>query len=199
VVNEKFWDLKKSRQDSMINGALKVFALNGFRHASTDEIVAEASVSKGLLFHYFYSKAGLYEFLAEYCSRFALVELHSELRRRETLPFFDLQRCVTDAEALSMKRYPYIMLFLDSLRTDRTAGEEILSSLELYDGRLRELINASTLPDSMSQQDSDKIVRILDLVRRDTASNLLADDSFVPERYALAVSEYIQLFEKSYS
>ena len=66
AVNEKFWDLKKSRQDSMINGGLRVFAENGFRHASTDEIVAEASVSKGLLFHYFYSKTGLYSFLAEY-------------------------------------------------------------------------------------------------------------------------------------
>ena len=58
-VNEKFWDLKKSKQDNMINGSLKVFAAGGFRHASTDEIVAEAEVSKGLLFHYFYSKAGV--------------------------------------------------------------------------------------------------------------------------------------------
>lgn len=58
-MNDKFWDLKKAKQDKMINGALKIFARNGFRHASTDEIVAEASISKGLLFHYFYSKAGL--------------------------------------------------------------------------------------------------------------------------------------------
>ena len=197
-MNEKFWDLKKSRQDSMINGALKVFAQNGFRHASTDEIVAGASVSKGLLFHYFYSKAGLYEFLAEYCARFALVELHSELRRRETLPFFELQRCVTDAEAQSMQRYPYIMLFLDCLRADRTAGEEITSSLELYDGRLKELISASTLPETMSQQEAGKIVRLLDLIRTDTASSLLSGGSFVPEQYAMAVEEYIQFFEQRY-
>lgn len=197
-MNEKFWDLKKSRQDSMINGALKVFALNGFRHASTDEIVAEASVSKGLLFHYFYSKAGLYEFLAEYCARFALVELHSELRHRETLPFFELQRCVTDAEALSMRRYPYIMLFLDSLRSDQTAGEEITSSLELYDSRLRELISSDTLPERMSPQEADKIVRMLGLIRIDTAATLLSDGSFVPERYAAAIREYIQFFEHRY-
>ena len=52
-MNEKFWDLKKSKQDSMINGSLKVFAGSGYRHASTDEIVTEASVSKGLLNPFF--------------------------------------------------------------------------------------------------------------------------------------------------
>ena len=37
-MNEKFFDLKKEKQDRMINAALKVFALNGYRHASTDDI-----------------------------------------------------------------------------------------------------------------------------------------------------------------
>ena len=41
-MNEKFFDLKKEKQDRMINAALKVFAENGYGHASTDEIVKEA-------------------------------------------------------------------------------------------------------------------------------------------------------------
>lgn len=49
-MNEKFYDLKKEKQDRMINGALKVFALNGYKHASTDDIIVEARISKGLLF-----------------------------------------------------------------------------------------------------------------------------------------------------
>ena len=110
-MNEKFWDLKKSKQDNMINGSLKVFAAGGFRHASTDEIVAEAEVSKGLLFHYFYSKAGLYEFLTEYSARFALVELGSEVRKAETLPFFDLHGKITRAQARVMRQYPYLLIF----------------------------------------------------------------------------------------
>ena len=51
-MNGKFFDLNKEKQDRMINAALKVFAINGYRHASTDEIVREAGISKGLLFHY---------------------------------------------------------------------------------------------------------------------------------------------------
>ena len=50
----------------MINAALKVFAKNGYKHASTDDIVKEAGISKGLLFHYFVSKMGLYSFLLDY-------------------------------------------------------------------------------------------------------------------------------------
>ena len=46
-MNEKFFDLKKEKQDRMINAAQKVFALNGYRHASTDDIVREAAISKG--------------------------------------------------------------------------------------------------------------------------------------------------------
>ena len=52
-MNGKFFDLKKDKQDRMISAALKVFAINGYRHASTDDIVKEANISKGLLFHYF--------------------------------------------------------------------------------------------------------------------------------------------------
>ena len=43
-MNSKFFDLKKEKQDRMINGALKVFAMQGYRHASTDEIVKERSL-----------------------------------------------------------------------------------------------------------------------------------------------------------
>ena len=55
-MNAKFFDLKQEKQDRMVNAALKVFALNGYQHASTDDIVKEAHISKGLLFHYFDSK-----------------------------------------------------------------------------------------------------------------------------------------------
>ena len=40
-MNEKFFDLKKEKQDRMINAALKVFAINGYQKASTDDIVKD--------------------------------------------------------------------------------------------------------------------------------------------------------------
>ena len=44
-MNEKFFDLNKEKQDRMINASLKLFALNGYKHASTDDIVTEAGIS----------------------------------------------------------------------------------------------------------------------------------------------------------
>ena len=125
-MNDKFWSLTKDKQDKMINGSLKVFALNGFRHASTDEIVAEAGISKGLLFHYFYNKIGLYEFLSEYSARFALVELNSELRRKESMPLFSLLESVSRSEASAMRRYPYLYLFLSTAVRELDDGISIV-------------------------------------------------------------------------
>ena len=83
-MNDKFFDLKQEKQDRMINASLKIFSRGGYRHASTDDIVKEAGISKGLLFHYFGSKLGLYGFLFDYSVRFMLLELSREVKRSET-------------------------------------------------------------------------------------------------------------------
>ncbi len=82
-MNQRFFDVKKEKQDRIINAGLKVFARAGYRHASTDEVVKTAGISKGLLFHYFGSKLGLYAFLYDYSSRFMLLELRQELEEKE--------------------------------------------------------------------------------------------------------------------
>ena len=74
-MNAKFFDLKKEKQDRMINAALKCFALCGYKHASTDEMVKEAAISKGLLFHYFGSKQGVYLFVYDYSVRYINLDL----------------------------------------------------------------------------------------------------------------------------
>ena len=199
-MNEKFWDLKKSKQDNMINGSLKVFAGSGFRHASTDEVVAEASVSKGLLFHYFYSKAGLYAFLTEYSARFALVELESEVRKAKTLSFFELHRKITRAQARVMRRYPYLFLFLEKAAAEESSEvrEDALSNMTLYTERLDALLAGAVLPAGMSESDAAKINRLLHLAGIDTASSVLAQGEFSPDKYISGVTEYVTLFEKMF-
>ena len=83
-MNDRFWELKKEKQDRMINSALKVFSQYGYKHASTDEIVRGAEISKGLLFHYFESKIGLYAFLYDYATRFVTLELTANVEKSES-------------------------------------------------------------------------------------------------------------------
>lgn len=51
-----FEHLPREKQLRILNAAMKVFARNDYRHASTDDIAAQAGISKGLLFYYFHNK-----------------------------------------------------------------------------------------------------------------------------------------------
>jgi len=63
--NQKFMSLEEDKRERILNAAMKEF-LGGFKKASTDNIVREAGISKGLLFHYFGTKENLYNFLVDY-------------------------------------------------------------------------------------------------------------------------------------
>lgn len=123
-MNEKFFDLKKEKQDRMINAALKIFALNGYRHASTDDIVVEAGISKGLLFHYFGSKLGLYAFLYDYCVRFISLELKNIVSDKES-DYFVIMKGFEAAKYGALRNYPYMQMFIDNSQNEN--AEEALN------------------------------------------------------------------------
>ena len=89
-MNEKFFDLKKEKQDRIINAALRAFALSGYMHASTDDIVKMAGISKGLIFHYFETKLGLYQFVYDYSIRVINLEITTGVSRDIT-DFFTIR------------------------------------------------------------------------------------------------------------
>ena len=62
---QKFMTLETKKRDRILNAAMQEFRY-GYKKASTDAIVREAGISKGLLFHYFGTKDQLYEFLIRY-------------------------------------------------------------------------------------------------------------------------------------
>jgi TetR/AcrR family transcriptional regulator len=75
----KFFNLDEEKQHRIINAAIKEFAQKGFDKASTNEIVKEAEISKGLLFHYFNNKKGLFLFLYDYFIDTLLDEFYAKL------------------------------------------------------------------------------------------------------------------------
>ncbi|MCL2603613.1 MAG: TetR/AcrR family transcriptional regulator [Defluviitaleaceae bacterium] len=64
-LHPKFFALDEEKRGRIINAAMAEF-LHGFAQAKTDNIVKEAGISKGLLFHYFGTKENLYDFLIDY-------------------------------------------------------------------------------------------------------------------------------------
>lgn len=58
--------LDTEKRDRIINSALDEFGRNSYDKASTNNIVKNAGISKGLLFHYFKSKKELYDYLEKF-------------------------------------------------------------------------------------------------------------------------------------
>lgn len=63
---DKFKKLDIAKQQKILEAALREFAVNGYERASTNQIVKEAGIGKGMLFYYFNNKKELYEYLVEY-------------------------------------------------------------------------------------------------------------------------------------
>ncbi|MCI9444871.1 MAG: TetR/AcrR family transcriptional regulator [Oscillospiraceae bacterium] len=65
-MNPKFFNLPEERQDLIRNSAMLEFGESSFKKTSADSIAKRASISKGLLFHYFKDKRELYLYLFQY-------------------------------------------------------------------------------------------------------------------------------------
>lgn len=193
-MNEKFFDLKQEKQDRMINAALKVFAMNGYQHASTDEIVKEAGISKGLLFHYFISKIGLYEFLYDYSARYMQLELRTSISESET-DYFKLIRQEQEAQMEVCRKYPYMQLFIDRSMTEDVpeaidvVKEQRIQMQETYDAIL-ERVDQSRFPEDL------ELIRLHNMLQY-TLKALLIEQSqmgtFDPDRYCKEAITYLDM------
>ncbi len=196
-MNEKFFELKKDKQDRMINAALRAFAEHGYYHASTDEIVKLANISKGLLFHYFGSKIGLYAFLYDYATRFVTLELTANVEKSET-DFFELFKEIVAAKAAAMTQYPYIFLFLDKAdeETHMDAVAEISERREKYRRimeALREKADITVFPPDI---DYNKIGDVLDYTVDGLLEKNVKSDNFRADLFLEEAEEYVDMIKK---
>ena len=193
-MNEKFFDLKKEKQDRMINAALKVFALNGYRHASTDDIVREAAISKGLLFHYFENKLGVYAFVYDYSVRYLLLELSTAVDAKET-DLFILMQQVETGKMHAMCGYPYLQPFLN-----RAQAENVNEALVAVEERKQQMEEAyeniytrADLGKYAAAEDVVKLRKMMELTIKGLMNERILEDAFQPEMLYEEILEYPQL------
>ena len=181
----------------MINAALKVFATYGYNHASTDEIVKTAGISKGLLFHYFGSKIGTYAFLYDYATRFVALELTQHVVKDEN-GYFELYRQILQAKAAAMSQYPYIFLYLG--KADEETSPEALSEISERRTKYQRIIKAlkerADITVFSSEVDYVKLGTILDYTIDGLLTKNVKGDNFRPELFLEEAEEYIDMMEK---
>ncbi|MBQ9589110.1 MAG: TetR/AcrR family transcriptional regulator [Butyrivibrio sp.] len=195
-MNEKFFELKKEKQDRMINAALKVFSQYGYNHASTDEIVKEAQISKGLLFHYFGSKIGMYAFLYDYATRFVTLELTANVDKNEN-GYFELYHQILSAETAAMAQYPYILLFLDKANEEvnQEALAEISERREKYQRIMNTLKDRADITMLAEGIDYQKLRNILDYTIDGLLRKNIKNESFRADFFMEEAEEYIELIK----
>lgn len=196
-MNEKFFDLKKEKQDRMINAALKVFALNGYEHASTDDIVREAGISKGLLFHYFISKLGLYSFIYDYSVKYMMLELSTGVAKGET-DYFDLLWQVQAAQIQVMHNYPYMLQFLNESKKENV--KEALEATEDKRGVLphqyNQIMRRADSGRLKKDVDIERLTKMIDLTVNGLLSEQFFNESFQPDLFAEEVKQYFAMLKK---
>ncbi|MBO5056146.1 MAG: TetR/AcrR family transcriptional regulator [Lachnospiraceae bacterium] len=196
-MNEKFFDLKKEKQDRMINAALKVFALNGYEHASTDDIVREAGISKGLLFHYFISKLGLYSFIYDYSVKYMMLELSTGVAKGET-DYFDLLWQVRAVQIQVMHNYPYMLQFLNESKKENV--KEALEATEDKRGVLshqyNQIMRRADLSRLKKDVDVERLTKMIDLTVNGLLSEQFFNESFQPDLFAEEAKQYFAMLKK---
>lgn len=176
----------------MINASLKIFALNGYQHASTDDIVKEAGISKGLLFHYFISKLGLYSFLADYCVRYMILEISTSVDRRET-DYFTLLNEMEAAKLKASKNYPYMQQFLNSIYEEEEA-EALEATKEQRDsltGTYRKQMDRADTSRFRPEADVNRIGRMIHITLSGLMSESIRRGSYQPELFYTEAKQYL--------
>ncbi len=191
-MNEKFFDLKKEKQDRMINAALKIFALNGYAHASTDDIVKEAGISKGLLFHYFTNKIGLYAFLYDFSARFVELEMTSTVDRGDN-DYFSIHIMLKNAETNVMKAYPYMVAFLNSCENEDVieALNEISTKKRIVPDCVDDFFRRANTLMLKHDVDQSKLTELINYTSICVMNKTLKYDSDHPDVYFKQMKEYL--------
>lgn len=118
--------MPKDKRDNVLDVSIKEFGQKGYHKASTNEIVKNSGISKGLLFHYFGSKQNLYFYTLDYCTEFLCNELIPYV---ETLPN-DIFKKVTGVGLKKLElvqKYPHMQALL--LKSFYNGPEEFKEAL----------------------------------------------------------------------
>lgn len=119
----KFLNLDSEKQNRILNAAINEFAEKGYENASTNEIVKEAGISKGLLFHYFKNKNQLFLFLYDYCIDVSMTEFYKKIDLNER-DFFVRLRQIHLIKAELLNKYPKMLKFIEAANMEKSSDIE---------------------------------------------------------------------------
>lgn len=155
-------NVDKEKRTNIINSAMKEFSKNTFEKASTNLIVENAGISKGLLFHYFGTKANLYRYLEYFSIKIITEEIVEKLDWNQRDIFLRIKE-TSMIKFKIMQKYPYLADFSLRVFQGKTV-EEIMHinpnfPLELYSQIYNYNIDYSLFKDAIDVKKAIDIIR----------------------------------------
>lgn len=193
------------RRDRILESALKEFAAKGYYKASTNAIVKEAEVSKGLLFHYFKNKKELFITIYKRAYEVILNEIfdHVNFSNRDVLWRLEVS---TIERVNAHKKYELLTkFFITNERIDRDGLREDINKIrkdyvqQFYEKMFND-IDYYLFKEHLNLNDALQIIRF-------TIDRILADfeekydhvvDSDNLERLAKHLHHYLMFFKDAF-
>ncbi|XKF67493.1 TetR/AcrR family transcriptional regulator [Virgibacillus necropolis] len=110
-MNPTFHNLDDAKQKRILNAALQEFAENGYERASTNQIVKNAGIGKGMLFYYFNNKKDLYLYLIDHAINIVTTEFFSLIDMTEP-DFIERLKEIARVKLAYLHEYPNVSNFI---------------------------------------------------------------------------------------
>lgn len=117
-----FLNLDPEKQKRILNAAIREFAEQGYEQASTNRIVKEAGIGKGMLFYYFNSKKDLYRYVTEYGIQFITDEYLHKINENEP-DFIEKYKQIGRLKMKASAENPYIFIFFGNMYLHQDSEE----------------------------------------------------------------------------
>lgn len=130
-----FEQLKKEKQNKIINAAYKIFAKHGYKKASIKDIAEAAGISKSVLFKYFSTKENLYMKAFRLASdSIRKADATARAAEKKDSDMFSLMRRSAKTRLSLFKEYPWIYKFsyTAAFDTDPFVRELMKKEIEDY-------------------------------------------------------------------
>lgn len=123
-------NMEPEKRRRLLNSAMKEFGENRFDKASTNVIVKEAAISKGLLYHYFESKEALFNYLVAYSMTLVGNKIVDEVEWDDG-DLINRIIEITKAKMEILEQYPYLSSFSKNMYEGKSVAE-IKELVETY-------------------------------------------------------------------
>jgi len=199
----KFKLIETKKKERLINCAFEEFGTNTFDKASTNKIVKNANVSRGLLYHYFENKQDLYDCLKTFAYEEMLEALQTQLNWEDSDILLRIKQIVLIKMEVA-KRYPAMLQFLTRM-SENMSFEEVKQLTQDFAPGFYEQIYTKNIDFSLFKDDVD-MARAIKVIMwtiekfSEEFQNRLKTENFDMELdiFLNEFNEYIELFRTTF-